>query len=200
MNVMQGYTLMAAEAIEQLPGNRAPTHLFLQAGVGGMAAAACAQFWQTFSEHTPAIVLVEPQTAGCWFDSLSAGHPTAVAGSLQSIMAGLACGEVSYLAWKILRTGATAMMTISDTVAEKSMRLLADQRRVDPPVVAGESGVAGLAGLLEAASDQQCRIMLGLDGQSRVLVFGTEGATDPESYHKIVGRSAHEVASGRHKL
>jgi diaminopropionate ammonia-lyase len=92
------------------------------------------------------------------------------------------------------------MMTISDTVAEKSMRLLADQRRVDPPVVAGESGVAGLAGLLEAASDQQCRIMLGLDGQSRVLVFGTEGATDPESYHKIVGRSAHEVASGRHKL
>ena len=88
-NVMQGYTLMAAEAIEQLPANRAPTHLFLQAGVGGMAAAACAQFWQTFSEHTPAIVLVEPQTAGCWFDSLSAGHPTAVAGSLESIMAGL---------------------------------------------------------------------------------------------------------------
>jgi diaminopropionate ammonia-lyase len=199
-NVMQGYTLMAAEAIEQLPQNRAPTHLFLQAGVGGMAAATCAQFWQTFSEHTPAIILVEPQTAGCWFDSLSAGHPTAVAGSLQSIMAGLACGEVSYLAWKILRTGASAMMTISDTVAEKSMRLLADQRRVDPPVVAGESGVAGLAGLIEAASDQQCRIMLGLDEKSRVLVFGTEGATDPESYHKIVGRPAHEVASGRHKL
>ena len=124
----------------------------------------------------------------------------AVAGSLQSIMAGLACGEVSYLAWKILRTGATAMMTISDAVAEKCMRLLADQRRVDPPVVAGESGVAGLAGLIEAANDQQCRIMLGLDEQSRVLVFGTEGATDPESYHKIVGRPAHEVASGRHKL
>ena len=198
-NVMQGYTLMAAEAIDQLPDNQIPTHLFLQAGVGGMAAATCAQFWQTFAEDTPTIVLVEPQTAGCWFDSLSVGHPTAVAGSLESIMAGLACGEVSYLAWQILRTGATAMMTINDAVAEKSMRLLADQQRVDPPIVAGESGVAGLAGLIEAVSDQQCRTLLGLDEKSRVLVFGTEGATDPESYHNIVGRPAHEVTNGQHK-
>ena len=92
------------------------------------------------------------------------------------------------------------MMTINDAVAEKSMRLLADPQRVDPPIVAGESGVAGLAGLIEAVSDQQCRTLLGLDEKSRVLVFGTEGATDPESYHKIVGRSAHEVTSGQLRL
>ncbi len=98
-NVMQGYTVMAAEAIEQLPYTEPPTHLFLQAGVGGMAAATCAQFWQTFGKRRPCTVLVEPETAGCWFESLKAGEPTTVGGDLESIMAGLACGEVSHLAW-----------------------------------------------------------------------------------------------------
>jgi diaminopropionate ammonia-lyase len=194
-DVMQGYTIMAAETIEQLPYVEPPTHLFLQAGVGGMAAATCSQFWLTFAEQRPRTVLVEPAAAGCWYESLSAGDPVTVGGDLESIMAGLACGEVSRLAWKILKPGADAMLRIGDDAAADVMRLLADGRCGDHPVIAGESAVAGLAGLLAVAADDAIRTTLALDGEARVVVFGTEGATDPESYARIVGRPPERVAA-----
>ena len=193
-DVMQGYTMMAAEAIEQLGDNPVPTHLFLQAGVGGMAAATCAQFWQTYQSARPRTILVEPTSSGCWFESLKAGHPVTIEGEQDSIMAGLACGEVSRLAWEILRPGADAMMTVADDSAADCMRLLADQCDGDPPVVAGESAVAGLAGLLGAAGDAGARAGLALGPESRVMLFGTEGATDPDTYARIVGRTAEMVA------
>ena len=194
-DVMQGYTLMAAEAIRQLGSGNAPTHLFLQAGVGGMAAATCAQFWQTFQAARPRTILVEPAGSGCWFESLKAGRPVVIEGPLDSIMAGLACGEVSRLAWDILAPGADAMMTVSDEAAAECMRLLADARAGDPSIVAGESAVAGLAGLLAAAGDAGARAGLGLESGSRVMLFGTEGATDADTYASIVGRSAAAVAA-----
>jgi diaminopropionate ammonia-lyase len=104
-------------------------------------------------------------------------------------MAGLACGEPSILAWRILDRGADAFMTIPDTAAAEAMRLLASLG-----VVGGESGVAGLAGLLKAARDPALRAALKLDASSRVLCYGTEGATDAEVYRGIVGREATEVA------
>lgn len=192
-NVMQGYALMAAETIEQLPYAGPPTHIFLQAGVGGMAAATCARFWQTYGARRPRTVLVEPETAACWFESLRAGHPVTTEGELESIMAGLACGEVSRLAWTILRPGADMMMTVTDEAAADCMRLLAEGRHGDAPLVAGESAVAGLAGLLAAAGDETGWADLGLDGTSRVVLFGTEGATDPETYARIVGRRPEDV-------
>lgn len=194
-NVMQGYTLMAAEAMAQLPAAAPPTHLFLQAGVGGMAAATCAQFWQGFGAHRPKAVLVEPETAACWFASLRARRPVTVGGPLDSMMAGLACGEVSRLAWEILAPGADAAMTVTDEAAAECMRLLARGCDGDPPLVAGESAVAGLAGLLAAATDEAARHALGLGPESRVLLFGTEGATDPETYARIVGQPPEAVAA-----
>jgi diaminopropionate ammonia-lyase len=110
-------------------------------------------------------------------------------------MAGLACGEVSLLAWPILDRGADAFMTIGDEAAAECMRLLAFDRFGDGAVCAGESAVAGLAGLLLAANDAPARSRLALGRDSTALVFGTEGATDPELYHKIVGRSAEAVAA-----
>ena len=110
-------------------------------------------------------------------------------------MAGLACGEVSLLAWQILDQGADAFMAIDDLAAAETMRLLAEGRYDDRPVVAGESAVAGLAGLLLAARDKDARRRLALDRDSTVLVFGTEGATDPEAYRRIVGRSAQQVGA-----
>ena len=194
-DVTQGYALMAAESIDQLPYAGAPTHLFLQAGVGGMAAASAGQFWQQFGPRRPRAVLVEPKSAACWFASLKAGHPVAVDVAVDSVMGGLSCGEVSRIAWEILSPCADAMMTLEDAAAEDCMRLLADTPFGDPVIVAGESGVAGLAGFLAAARDAERRRMLGLDGSSRVLVFGTEGATDPEIYTDIVGRSPEEVTT-----
>src|SRR6202042_1862041 len=106
---------------------------------------------------------------------------------------GLACGEPSLLAWKILEPGADSFMTVTDGAAMESMRLLANGEHGDPPLVAGESAVAGLAGLLLAAGDPDARVRLGLSADSVVLLFGTEGATDPEVYRRIVGRSPEEV-------
>ena len=193
-DVTQGYGVMAAEAIEQLPSGLRPSHIFLQAGVGGMAAASCAQFWQHYGAERPITITVEPMQCACWFHSLKAQSPTAIAGEVDSFMAGLACGEVSLLAWEILQPGAHFAMTLRDAAASYCMRLLADAPYGDPPLVAGESGVAGLAGLLALSRSDEARRQVGLDENSCIVLFGTEGATDPETYRKTVGRSAEEVA------
>ena len=193
-DVTQGYALMAAEVIEQLPGDSPPTHIFLQAGVGGMAAATCAEFWRRFGIDRPTTILVEPETSACWFESLKAKEPVAIKGNLDSLMGGLSCGEVSRLAWIILKPGADAAMTIPDEAAADAMRLLAAGACGDAPLVAGESGVAGLAAFIAVSGDDSARQKLALNLSSRVLLFGTEGATDPQAYADIVGRSAEEVA------
>jgi len=192
-NVMQGYTVMVDEALEQLPDGVLPTHVFVQGGVGGLAAAVCAHLWETLGNRRPRFIVVEPDRADCLYRSAVAGHPVAAVGDLDTIMAGLACGEVSLLAWKILETGADAFMTVTDDAATESMRLLAGGSMGDPPLVAGESAVAGLAGLVIAAGDPDARTRLGLSADSVVLLVGTEGATDPEVYRRIVGRSPEEV-------
>ena len=192
-NVMQGYTLMAAEAIEQFPEGITPTHTFLQAGVGGMAAATAAELWQAYGANRPTTLLVEPACAACWYESLMAKEPVVVGGELESIMAGLACGEISRLAWEILAPCTDAMIKIEDEAAADCMRLLADGRYGDTPFAAGESAVAGLAGFLAVATDGGAREQAGLGADSRVLLFGTEGATDLDTYAEIVGRPAEDV-------
>ena len=124
-----------------------------------------------------------------------AGKPVVVGGELESIMAGLACGEISQLAWEILSPCTDAMIKIDDDAAADCMRLLADSRYEDAPFAAGESAVAGLAGFLAVASDENARTDLGLGPDSNVLLFGTEGATDLDTYAEIVGRPASVVNS-----
>lgn len=193
-DVMQGYELMAAEAFDALPAP--PTHIFLQTGVGGMAAAVAAQAVRRWGAARPRIVLADPDRSACWLDSLRAGRPVAVEGDLDTLMAGLACGEVSLLAWEILRDHADAVMAIPDAAAVEMMRRLARPDRGDPPLVAGESAVAGLAALALAMPDAQARAALGLDAAARVLVFGTEGDTDPTLYRDLVGADADTVRRG----
>lgn len=193
-DVMQGYELMAAEAFEALPAP--PTHVFLQTGVGGMAAAVAAQAVRRWGAARPMIVLADPDRSACWLDSLRAGRPVAVEGDLDTLMAGLACGEVSLLAWEILRDHADAVMAIPDAAAVAMMRRLARPGPEDPSLVAGESAVAGLAALELALADTPARAALGLDASSRVLVFGTEGDTDPDLYRDLVGADAASVRPG----
>ena len=193
-DVMHGYTLMVQEAIDQLveQGASTPTHVFVQGGVGGLAAAVVAQCWEAWGEARPRMVVVEPEKAACLFESVRAGVPTVVHGALDTVMAGLACGEVSLLAWEILDEGVHDFVTIDDAAALACMVLLADGRG-DPPIVAGESATAGLAACLLAAGDPHLRDRLGLNHDSRILIFGTEGATDPALYEQIVGRKAEAV-------
>lgn len=186
-DVMQGYTLMADEALHQLPRDAAPTHVFLQAGVGGLAAAVCAHLWETLGGARPRFIVVEPDRAACLYASVAAGTPVSVEGDLDTLMAGLACGEPSLLAWEILEEGADDFMTVTDEAAVDCMRILARGTRGDPSLVAGESAVAGLAALLCAAAQPDLRNALRLTPQSRVLLFGSEGATDAEVYAQLVG-------------
>jgi diaminopropionate ammonia-lyase len=195
-DVMQGYAVMVEEALRDLATEERPTHVFVQGGVGGLAAAVCAHLAERLGAERPRLVVVEPDRADCLFRSAAAGELTAAPGDLDTVMAGLACGEPSLLAWRILDPGADAFMTIADEAALQAMRLLAEGAGGDRPVVAGESAVAGLVGAIQAAADEAMRKNLELGPQSRVLVFGTEGATDPELYASIVGRAAAEVAAG----
>jgi diaminopropionate ammonia-lyase len=190
-DVMQGYSVLIDEAASQWPA--LPSHVFVQAGVGGLAAAVCAYLWERYGKDRPRLVVVEPTKADCIFRSAMAGHPTPAQGALDTIMGGLACGVVSPLAWRILERGADAFATIDDDAAADCMRLLAECRCGDDPIVAGESAVAGLAALLMACADTTAGETLGLSSKSRVLVFGTEDATDPETYRAIVGRAPSAV-------
>jgi len=188
-DVMQGYGVMVGEAIAQGGGGaRPPTHVFVQGGVGGIAAATVAHLWERFGAARPRVVVVEPDTADCLTRSAEQGRVVHLSGDLDTIMAGLSCGEPSPLAWAVLDPGADAFMAIGDAAIAPAMRALAALG-----VVGGESGVAGLAGLRIAATDRAMRAALGLDASSRVLLFGTEGATDPALYEELVGESAEGV-------
>ncbi len=191
--VMQGYGVMGDEAVRQLPNDAPSSHVFLQGGVGGMAAAVCARLRQHYGARRPRFVVVEPARAACLHESARAGRPVALTGDIDTLMAGLACGEPSLVAWPLLAAAAAAFMTVPDEAAVAVMRLLADGANGDPPLVAGESAVAGLAGALFAAARPELADALGLNAESRVLVFGTEGATDPELYRELVGRDAKAV-------
>jgi diaminopropionate ammonia-lyase len=182
-DVMQGYRLMAEEAANQL--DAPPTHAFVPGGVGGAAAAVSVQLRARYGNALKLIV-VEPERAACLLASAEAGQPVSVEGDLDTLMAGLACGEPSLLAWQELERAAYAFMAIPDDSAVEAMRLLA---RREPKVVAGESAVAGLAALLLVSRDPMSRGMLGLDAGSRVLIFGTEGATDPETYARLTAEA-----------
>jgi len=190
-DVMQGYEVMAAEACDAL--DLPPTHIFLQTGVGGMAAAVAAHVKRRFGADRPKIVLADPDQSACWVASIREGKPTAVHGDLDTLMAGLACGEISLIAWDILRETADAVMSVADDDAGAMMRRLADSTTGDPLIVAGESAVAGLAALMAGAGNADARAALGLDSNSRVLVFGTEGDTDRALYTRLIGRSGDEV-------
>lgn len=194
-DVMQGYGVIMDEVVDQLPDGKIPSHVFVQGGVGGLAASICSYLWERFGEAAPLFFVVEPEKARCLLLSAEAGRPTADHGALDTIMAGLACGEVSVLAWSVLDEGADGFISIQDETAAETMRILADGRFGDVPVVAGESAVAGLAAMLVAADDPASRRLLKLDENSLVLVIGTEGATDPAVYRSIVGRSAESVVS-----
>jgi diaminopropionate ammonia-lyase len=178
-DVMQGYRLMVDEAADQWVGPP-PTHAFIQAGVGGVAAAVSVHLRERFAS-APLLIVVEPKRAACLFESARSGTATTVGGDLKTIMAGLACGEPSLLAWQELERAAWAFLAISDEAAANAMRFLADQG-----IAIGESGGAGLAGLRLAVADPEARTALRLSAESRVLLFGTEGVTDPVAYDDIL--------------
>lgn len=186
-DVMSGYAVMTREITDVLV--TPPSHVFLQGGVGGMAASVAAALRQTFGDESPRVVIVEPELAPCLYRSALNGHVTAVQIDEETVMAGLSCGVPSDLAWQILREEASDFITIPDAMVAPAMRLLAKPRGDDPAIEAGESAVAGLAAVMAAATDPVLREALALTSQSLVLLIGSEGVTDPEIFERIMAGS-----------
>lgn len=191
--VMQGYTAIVREALRQLP--QAPTHVFVQAGVGGIAAAVAGHLAIVLGDARPVFTVVEPARAACVVGAAKAGRPVKIAHGEATVMAMLECYEASPVAWRVLARVADAFMTVDEDEAVSVMRRLARPEASDPAIVAGESGGVGLAGLIRAMADNKAA--LGFDGRSRVLVINTEGATDPHRYEELVGMSPADVLAGK---
>ncbi len=183
--VMAGYGVMVDEVIDQPGAAEPPTHVFVQGGVGGLAAAVAARFWMRFGASRPTLVVVEPNRADCLYQSACNAAPVCVDITEETIMAGLSCGEVSMLAWQVLETAVDHFITITDDNVAAAMRFLASVAVPGAAVEAGESGVAGLCGFVQTATDPALASVIGLDASSRVLLLGTEGATDPEIYAEL---------------
>ncbi|MBE6877956.1 MAG: diaminopropionate ammonia-lyase [Ruminococcaceae bacterium] len=186
-HIMQGYLTMAVEAAEQL-GDKKPTHIFLQAGVGAMAGAMAA-FFRNLYGFEQKIVMVEPDKADCFYQTAKAddGAIHAVGGDLDTIMAGLACGEPCTIAWELAKYCVDAFISMEDTITANGMRILASPSQGDKAVISGESGAAGFGCVAEILTNQpQIKQQLKLDENSVVLCFSTEGATDTENYKNIV--------------
>lgn len=191
--IMQGYASIAKEIGEQLEETNAkpPTHVFLQAGVGSFAAAIAASMIEYYPETPPKIVVVEPDKADCFYRSFSnsSGSREIVSGHMNTIMAGLACGEPNTRAYRLLRQYAIGSISCSDSVAALGMRMYGNPLHSDPHVIAGESGAVTLGLLHYLRTDRAyfpvCEDMK-LDSNSRILLISTEGDTDPEFYRKIV--------------
>ena len=192
-DVMQGYSRIAAEALAQAPTGF--SHVVLQGGVGGLAAGVVSEFWGRRGAHRPTVLVVEPVQADCLLQSAREGRAASATGSVDSVMAGLACGEASPLAWRFLESSVDAFLTIEDDAAIAAMRRLAEGSEREPPLVVGECGAAGLAALEGLRAED--RAALGLDERASVLLINTEGATAPAVYAALVGDSAEAVAARR---
>jgi len=188
--IMQGYGTMALEAAQRLKIlGEWPTHIFIQAGVGSLAAAVLGFFKNFSPDNCPITTIVEPNAADCLYKSALLGRREIIAGDLDTIMAGLSCGEPNPVAWELLKGHASFFASCPDYIAAKGMRILSSPLGEDKRVVSGESGAVGiglLAAIMTDDSLKDFRIALGLDKESRVLFFSSEGATDPGRYKEIV--------------
>ena len=194
--IMSGYSTLFVEIDEQIQelGLAPPEIVFVQAGVGGLLCAATRYYRRLDSTNRPTLISVEPVEAGCVFESISADScaPQAFQGKVDSIMAGLNAGTVSLAAWPSIRAGTNACLLVDDDVAMQAMRLLYFPAGGDPRVTSGESGAAGLAGLLTLCREtdlQYAKQQLGISEETTVLLLNSEGATDPDNFARITDES-----------
>ena len=187
--IMQGYGTMASEAGEQF-GER-PTHIFVQAGVGSLAGAVVGYFSNLYKDNPPIMVVAEAEAAACLYKGAVAGDgkPRIVEGDMDTIMAGLACGEPNITSWDILKNHVTCFLALDDNVAARGMRMLSAPLKGDPQVTSGESGAApfgALATIMKNDGYKELREKLKLNKESKVLLFSTEGDTDPQRWKNII--------------
>ena len=190
--IMQGYGVLALEACEQMHElGIKPTHMLIQAGVGAFAGSAQGVVKNFYGADSPTTFVVEPNVADCHYQSVQKGDGSIVnvVGNMDTIMAGLACGEPNILSWDILKNHSSYFVTIEDNNAARGMRVLGAPLKRDPRVISGESGASSMGFLMELLTNDdlsELRKQAGIDKNSRILLFSTEGDTDPGNYKQVV--------------
>jgi len=182
--IMAGYTIMVKEIMDQ--NKKDPfTHVFLQAGVGGMAAAIIAGFAK-YSKNIPKFIIIEPENANCVFKSLENNEATSVDIINETIMGGMSCGDVSTVAWEILKDSSNYSLTITDDEISTVVALLAKAKLSNEKIIAGECAVPGIIALIGLFKNKKYLNKLTLNSKSKVLLFGCEGLTDEVMYKKLL--------------
>lgn len=195
--IMQGYMSMVYEAYQQLEGVR-PTHIFIQAGVGSLAGAVVGFFSKIYKDNPPVMIVVEPDKADCLFESAKAndGKRHFITDDMNTIMAGLACGEPNTISWEILKANVNYFISCPDYMAAQGMRILGNPLGKDSKIISGESGAAGFGVASEVLRNDTYATVkekLGIDEESVLLFFNSEGDTDKENYRKIVWDGAYQA-------
>lgn len=185
LKIMQGYGILTKELIEQLPKNISPTHVFVPCGVGGLAATVATHLYQYYQEKFPKIISIEPYNAACLFNSIKDKKNSKVMGELSTIMSGLACGELSTIAWEILQDKVYCALKIQDSIVYNLLKSNF-HNNIKKTICLGETGISSLAGFLSAIENKQLKEELELNKHSNVIIIGTEGITDPNLYKEIV--------------
>jgi diaminopropionate ammonia-lyase len=182
--IMAGYTIMVKEIIDEIKDN-AFTHVFLQAGVGGMAAAMIAGFAK-FSKHMPKFIIVEPENANCVSKSIENNKPTTIDIIQETLMGGMSCGDVSTVAWEILKNSANYCLTIPDEKISTVVAMLSESKLSNEKIIAGECAVPGVIALIGLSKNKEYVNKLNLNSDSKILLFGCEGLTDTAMYKKLL--------------
>jgi len=181
---MAGYSVMMREISKQIK-NEKISHVILQAGVGGMAAAMVAGIAR-YLDYIPQIIIVEPDSAACVLESIKTGKIEKISIEKESIMGGMSCGEVSLVPWEILKNSVNFCVTISDDYISKTVKYLANKGFSDEKIVGGECSTPGIASLVGLNNDHEIRKKINLNENSNILLFGCEGDADEELYQKLL--------------
>jgi len=183
---MAGYTVMMKEIVDQIQ-NEKITHIILQAGVGGMAAAMVAGIAR-YLDHVPTIIVVEPDSAACVMESIKTGKIEKIDIVRESLMGGMSCGEVSLVPWEILKNSVKYCVSLPDDDIAKTMKLLGNSSFSEESIIAGENAAPGVISLIASYEDETIKNKIELNEKSNVLIFGCEGDTDQEMYQKLVNQ------------
>ena len=189
--IMAGYTIMVKEILDEVD-SKSITHVFLQAGVGGMAAAMIAGFAK-LSKNIPKFIVIEPENADCVFKSIQNNKPTSIDIKKETVMGGMSCGDVSSIAWEILKNSTNYCMTIPDNAISTAVALLAESRFSDEKIIGGECAVPGLIALIGSFNNKEYLDKLELNSQSNVVLFGCEGLTDKAMYEKLLNDGLQKI-------
>ena len=189
--IMAGYSIMIKEIIDELKDEKI-THVFLQAGVGGMAAAAIAGFAK-FSKYVPSFIIVEPEDAECVLESIKNSKPTSINIKKESIMGGMSCGDVSTVAWDILKNSSNYCLSISDQGIASTVALLSNEEFSKNKIIAGECGVPGIISLISLMKDQEKIKDIRINKNSKILLIGCEGLTDQKMYDQLLNEGLRKI-------